>query len=114
MKQLEAPAFDDREKASADLDTYGPSAVAAVQEGIKTMSSSEVERRLKEFLTRHAGERTSPVVLRGVRGVAVLEAIGTPDARKLLVKLARSSPGDAIGADAASALTRLEKRGSGK
>jgi RNA polymerase sigma factor (sigma-70 family) len=106
-KQLAAPGFEDREKASAALDAFGPNAAAAVKARLRATDSPEVARRFDEFLARHAGERASPVVLRGVRGVAVLEAIGTPEARKVLTKLAGSRPADPLSAEAAAALARL-------
>jgi hypothetical protein len=111
-KQLEAPGFDDREKASAELDEFGPNAVAPVKARLRTTESPEVSRRFDEFLKRHAGERTSPILLRETRGVAVLEAIGTPDARRVLVRLAGNRPSDHLGAEAAAALARLEKLGA--
>lgn len=110
-KQLAGAEFDDREKASAQLDAFGPNAVAAVKARIKTTESAEVSRRFTEFLKLHAGERASPVVLRGTRGVAVLEAIGSPEARKVLVRLAADRSGASLGSDAAAALARLEKSG---
>jgi hypothetical protein len=110
-KQLEAPKFDDRKQASAELDTCGPNAVAMVKERIKKTGSPEVSKRFNEFLQHHAGAFTSPLVLRGTRGVAVLEAIGTPEARKVLARLAGNRPGDQLSVDAAAALVQLEKPG---
>lgn len=113
-KQLEAPLSEDREKASAELDAFGPSAVAAVKTRLKATQSAEVSLRFHEFLKRHAGERPSPLALRGTRGVAVLETIGSPEARKALARIVREYPGDPLGVEAAAALTRLEKRGGRK
>jgi RNA polymerase sigma factor (sigma-70 family) len=112
-KQLDAPDFEDREKASAELDAFGPNAVAMVKSRIKTTESAEVARRFGEFLKRHSGERASPLVLRGLRGVAVLEAIGSPEARKVLVRLA-GNRGEPLGNEAADALARLERLGNRK
>jgi RNA polymerase sigma factor (sigma-70 family) len=112
-KQLGAPDFEDREKASADLDAYGPGAATSVKERLKATESPEVSNRFTEFLKRHTGERPSPLVLRGVRGVAVLEAIGSPDARKVLARLA-GGPGDPLAVEAAAALARLERPGARK
>jgi hypothetical protein len=47
------------------------------------------------------------------RGIAVLEAIGSPEAKKVLAKLAESHPDNLYHADAAEALARLEKRSGG-
>lgn len=112
-KQLDAVAFADREKASAELDAFGPNAVAAVKARLKTTESPEAAKRFTDFLKRHAGG-ASPIVLRETRGVTILEAIGTPEARKVLGRLAGSRPGDHLAVEAAAALARLEKLGSRK
>jgi|GEM_PF-1672796 len=110
-KELEAPLNEDREKASSELDAFGPNAVAPVKARLKATQSAEVSMRFQEFLKRHAGERPSSLVLRGIRGVAILEAIGSPEARKLLTRIARDYPGDPLGVEAAAAVARLEKLG---
>jgi len=107
-KQLAAPGFEDREKASAELGAFGPTAVAAVKGRLRTTESPEVVRRFTEFLRQHAGEHPSPLTLRGVRGVQVLEAIDLPEVRKILAALAKC-PDDPIGNEATMALARLKK-----
>ncbi|OWK44339.1 hypothetical protein FRUB_02271 [Fimbriiglobus ruber] len=85
-----------------------------MKERLGATGSSEIEERLKAFIARHAGGSASPWVLRGTRAVAVLEAIGSSDARKVLARLAGYRPGDLLCVDAASALARLEKRSNAK
>ena len=50
-KQLAAEEFADREKASAELDAFGPNAVAPVQARLKTTGSPEVSARFNAFLS---------------------------------------------------------------
>jgi RNA polymerase sigma factor (sigma-70 family) len=107
VSQLDADAFTDRAKASAELERFGPNAVAGVRERLKQTSSKEVRRRLTQFLTRYDGTDPSPYHIRCVHGVAVLEAIGSAEARKVLATLAKESGDDLLTREAKAALERL-------
>jgi hypothetical protein len=104
--RLAANKFADREQASADLERFGPNAVAGARNRLAT-NSAEATERLRRFLAAYDGPHPSPYELRCVRGVAVLEAIGTPPAKALLAELARGD--DALAREAATALTRSDR-----
>jgi hypothetical protein len=108
--KLGAAESDDREKASAELESFGSNAVAGAKARLKTAESPEVRDRLTRFLGRYDGPHPSPYELRSVRGVAALEAIGTPEAKTLLGELAKGKGEDALAREAAGALRRLTNR----
>ncbi len=108
--RLGSSDFAEREKASADLDRLGPNAVAGVRARFGTAGSPEVRDRLTRFLAAHGSPRASAYELRCVRGVAALEAIGTPAARGVLTDLSRGSPTDPLTREAVAALRRVEGR----
>jgi RNA polymerase sigma factor (sigma-70 family) len=108
--QLDAAAFADREKAAAELERFGPNAVAGVKDRLGRATSAEVRKRLTGFLDRYAGPHPSPYELRCVRGVAVLEAAGTAEARGLLAELAKGPADDFLIREARAAGRRAENR----
>jgi hypothetical protein len=52
----------------------------------------------------------SPALLRGLRAIAVLEQIGTPEAKQLLLNLAAGAPEARLTREAKAALGRLVRR----
>jgi RNA polymerase sigma factor (sigma-70 family) len=110
VRQLDAEAFEDREKASAELERFGPNAVAGVKARLEKVTSKEVRARLSRFLGRYEGPEPSPYHLRFVRGVAVLEALGRADARSLLAELAKGPADDVLAREAREAIRRFGSR----
>ena len=64
VRLLDANAFADREKASAELERFGPNAVAGVKARLARVTSAEARRRLTWFLDRYDGLNPSPYHLR--------------------------------------------------
>ena len=93
----------DRQRALAELERFGPNAVAGVKARLARTPTLEVRKRLLLFLDKYDGP--NPYHLRCVRGVATLEAIGTADARALLAQLAKG-PADDLLTREARAVTR--------
>lgn len=100
----------DREQASAELERFGPNAVAGAKVRLAGADSAEVRDRLTRFLTRYNGPTPSPYEVRCARGVAALEAIGTPEAKELLRELARAKTEDTLTREAAAAHRRAGNR----
>jgi hypothetical protein len=96
VQQLDANAFAQRQKASAELDRFGPNALAGVKARLAQAKSLEVRRWAARFLELYDGPEPSPYYLRWVRGVATLESIGTEDAKALLRELANGPAGDPL------------------
>jgi RNA polymerase sigma factor (sigma-70 family) len=90
VAKLGATAFADRQAAARDLDALGGLAVPRVRARLAGVTSAEVRQRLEEFLKRHdRPERLTGPRLRELRAVELLEVIGTPEARAVLVELSR-------------------------
>jgi RNA polymerase sigma factor (sigma-70 family) len=110
--QLGADAFAEREKASAELERFGPNAVAGAKARLGRSPAPEVRRRLRTFLERYDGPNPSPYQLRCARGVAVLEAMNTAEARALLAELAKGPADDPLTREARAAVRRAGERGA--
>ena len=102
--QLDAEAFADRQKALAELERFGPTAVDGVKARLQRLPTLEVRKRLLLFLDKYEGP--NPHQLRCVRAVAVLEAMNTIEARTLLAKLAKGPSNDALTREAQTATRR--------
>ena len=111
IKDLDAPAYRDRERATGDLARLGD----AVDEHLyRALAGAppEARRRLEELLRRAV--RTAPghpEGLRATRACEVLEGIGTPAARDLLAAWAGGGAGATLRREAAASLGRLAGRG---
>ena len=107
---LDAKSFAEREKAEKELRVLGELAVPHLQAALKDNPSPEKKTRIDRLLAEAAkfllppGER-----LRQVRAIAVLEHIGTDDARRLLKELAGGLPEARQTREAAEALGRLNR-----
>jgi len=106
---LASGEFADREKASADLEGFGPNAVAGARARLAG-AVPEASERLIRFLSRYASSNASPYELRRVRGIAALEAIGTPEAKNLLAELAKGNADDKLAREAKAASERAAKK----
>jgi hypothetical protein len=102
--------FQVRDKASRELAKYGEAVEGALRKAKKGEISLEQSRRIGRLLNLLPGPEPGPEQLRTIRAVAVLEQIGSPEARKLLANLAAGADGARITQEAKSALERLEKR----
>jgi hypothetical protein len=109
LESLGSDEFAVREKATAELERLGEDAVPALHKALADNPSSEVHKRLRNLLSKvnvlGPGE-----VLRGVRGVEVLERIGTPEAQEVLEMLAGGAPEARLTREAKAALERLAKQ----
>src|SRR5262249_50363140 len=95
--------------ASAELEQFGPNAMAGMKDRLTRVASEEVRKRLAHFLARYDGPDPSPYLARCVRGVSVLEMIGTAEARQLLVELAKGALEVPLTKESRSSLERLKR-----
>jgi WD40 repeat protein len=108
VESLDAPMFADREKAEAALRDVGELAVATLRKLQEAGLTAEQGARVKKILAAAldpvlpAGE-----TLRQVRAVAVLERIGTAEAKKILTDLATGAPDARVTKEAKSTLERI-------
>jgi dipeptidyl aminopeptidase/acylaminoacyl peptidase len=104
--------FQTREQATKDLEAMGDRAAPALRKALASDPSPEARRRLGELLARVDGGSLSAETVREVRAVEALEAIGSPEARQLLDKLAAGPAGTRLTEEAKASADRLAKRAS--
>jgi RNA polymerase sigma factor (sigma-70 family) len=109
IAQLDSDDFGARERASAELAACGQTAEAALRAALKGDASAEVRQRLARLLQRLKEGSLPADVVRGLRGVEVLEQVGTHEARRLLEGLAKGTPEAALTREARASLGRLAK-----
>jgi WD40 repeat protein len=110
IADLDSPRFQVREKAMAELARLSALARPALSRALARDLPLEARRRIERLLVRMEGVEISPEQLRMVRGVEVLEQVGTVEARALLEELARGEPEAPGTVEARAALTRLAPR----
>jgi hypothetical protein len=87
LAELDGDTFAGREKARVRLEGLGERAADALREALGRKPSLEARRRMEALLARLRGPIRDRETQRGVRAVAVLEDIGTPQARAVLKTL---------------------------
>jgi RNA polymerase sigma factor (sigma-70 family) len=109
LKDLDSPQFRRRDEASRRLADFGEDAEPTLRHALANKPSAEVRQRLERIL---AGPRVvrSPDLLRTLRALQVLEAIGDQPARALLGKLAEGAPASPLTREARAAMDRLAHR----
>lgn len=110
IADLASSKFAAREAASRRLAELGSEVIPALENALKTSHSAEVRARLQKLLEKQSDPVPPPEVLRAVRAVAVLERLGTADARRLLEDLAGGSVDSPQTRAAKLALGRLAAR----
>jgi hypothetical protein len=109
LKQLDDDDFETRERATADLEKLAGVAEAELRKALEGAPTAEVRERLKKILDAE-GRGPPPERLRQGRALEVLEAAGTPQAKKLLEELAKGAPQAWLTGEAKAALDRLTAR----
>lgn len=115
LADLDDDRFDVREKASRELGRLGPAAALALRLALNGTPGAEARRRIEKVLEdqERAGEDPAAYGPRGVAlAVAVLEEVGSPEARRVLEELARGPAKSVVAREARAALERLARRRS--
>ncbi len=103
LRELDDDAFAAREAASRELRRMGKPIEPLLRAELARTTSPEVKQRLERLVAQLTADALGPETLRGPRAVAVLERIGTAEARKLLTELTETY----WKADAQAALDRM-------
>jgi RNA polymerase sigma factor (sigma-70 family) len=104
---LDSDDFTERERATKELRELGWAAEPALHRALEGKPSLEVRQRLTELLDGIRKQPLPPQMLRMLRGMEVLEHIGTPQARKVIAPLAEGTPHSRLTREAKAALQRL-------
>jgi hypothetical protein len=109
VQDLDSPHFPRRKEASRRLAEYGDEAEPTLRQALANKPSAETRRRLEQILS---GPRRipAPELLRSLRAIQILEAIGDDPARRLLGKLADGAPASPLTREARAAVERLARR----
>lgn len=105
IAQLDSEDFAVRERATTELRRLGWEAESALRKVLENKPSLETRQRVKQLLDDIRNQAPSPELLRMLRGIEILEQIGTPEARRTIARLADGSTRPAR--EAKAALERL-------
>jgi hypothetical protein len=109
IARLDDDDFVTRQKARAELARLGKYVGPALRRALAAKPSAEATKQLEELLQELAEKRFVPEVVRGLRGVEVLETIGTAAAREVLQGLAKGVAEAELTVEAKAALERLAR-----
>ncbi len=107
VEKLSSEKFAQRDAAIRRLKQIGTRAFPALEAALKNAPNLETTRRI-EGLLRTVQTSLTPETLRDIRGMMILELIGTPQAIRLLETLANGDPAAAKTRLARSALARMK------
>ncbi len=107
LADLDAEQYKVRESASQELTRLRCAVVPRMRQTLQDRPSLEMRRRLENILAEP--KHPTPEALRTLRAIAVLERIGTPEARRILEKLSGGATAPETRA-AQAALQRLKYR----
>jgi WD40 repeat protein len=107
---LDNTNFKTRDSATKELQRLGERAEPALKKGLAGNVTAEARRRIQALMEGMLRPQLTPDELQALRGVEVLERIGTTEAREWLTALSKGDPVSRATQDAQAALKRLERR----
>jgi hypothetical protein len=107
IRDLDSSQFGKREEAHRELERLADQAERALRQALAGKISLETRRRIEKLWPTVLVPKAK--TLQGVRAVAVLERIGTPEARKLLRTLSAGAAEARLTTEAKASLRRLER-----
>ena len=113
IADLNSGEFRTREAASKRLIELGPGVLPYLRAASKKPDSAEAGRRIEALIEKLSDPVPPPASLQAIRAFAVLERLGTTEARKLLEELARGAAGSPETKSANSALVRMRALAGG-
>jgi WD40 repeat protein len=114
IEQLNSPKYRERETATRELTALAELAVPALRAALaKNMVPLEQRRRIERVLDKLEDPGAIPSCLRELRGIEVLERVGSGEARRVLERIATGEP-DALLTREARALPRRRRAGTAR
>jgi WD40 repeat protein len=110
VADLDSNSFAVREAAERQLAELGRQAELELRRTMIGKSSAELQKRGKRLLQRWSGLEQSVVPsheLRGLRAIAILEYVGTPNARQILERIAKGAEKESLTKAAKASLRRI-------
>jgi hypothetical protein len=99
-----------RERAERELAVLGDAVTGELREALTRAVAPEGRRRLGRLVESLEAPVPAEKVLQALRGVEILEHIGTPEARGVLRDLASGAPGARLTQEEAASLRRLDRQ----
>jgi hypothetical protein len=109
LRRLEDDRFDEREKATAELEELGEAVAPTLRRALAS-AVPESRKRLGRILEKMDGAAPSAERLRTGRAIEGLERIGSAAAREVLKALAGGAPDAPVTQEARTALERLARQ----
>ncbi len=109
VADLDSDRFAVRRQAQSELEALGELAESALRKALAGDPSLEVRHRVERLLDNLTGQVPRAGRLRELRGVELLELIGSSEARQLLQTLAEGAPEARLTQEARSTLRRLSR-----
>lgn len=106
IADLDDEEFTTREKASVELGKLGSAVVPTLETALKNVKSNEQRMRLERLLEK---AKDVSALTQAKRGLEVLVALKTAEAKELLENLAKGGEGEWLGQAAKSGLERVAK-----
>jgi hypothetical protein len=110
VKDLDSDDFSTRQHASEELSKLGEGAEPVLREQLSKETSSEARARIETLIEKWKGHNPPAEILGALRGIEVLERIGSDDAARLLEDLAKGVPWARQTQDAKASLERIRER----
>jgi hypothetical protein len=110
LSDLDDEDFAVRRKAAESIARLGDLAEPTLRRALRNRPTLEVRRRVEGLLDRIAAEALSPEQLRQARAVETLEYLSTPEAQKILARLAEGAPEARLTHEAKGAWHRLQRQ----
>ncbi len=106
---LESDSFRERQQATKELTELRDLAGPLLRKVLDTKPSPEVERRILGILKQFEVPTVGTDLLRALRSIEILEAIGASDAQQVLEMLAKGIPDALVTREAQAAIGRKVK-----
>jgi WD40 repeat protein len=107
IRALDAEEFTTRQNALVELEKLGEAALPALRRCLDNKPTLEQRRRIELLLNKSPGAIETAGCLQTLRGIEVLEAAATMEARHLLETLAEGKTASCVRREAKAALQRL-------
>jgi hypothetical protein len=109
IRDLDDERFETRENATRELERTREQAAVALREALSTQPPPERRKRIESLLTK-LDEPPVGDDLRALRALEIIEAIGTPEACRLLESLGTGAPEAQLTREARASLARWGKK----
>jgi HEAT repeat protein len=110
IADLDDRNFEVRKKANLELEKLGELAESALRKALVSSPAPEVRRRIETLLEKLEKGIPAPEALQALRGIEVLEHIGTPEAVQALEMMARGTPNARLTQESKASLGRITNR----